>query len=240
VACGSRGPGPASGCCAPPGCHRGSYGEARHPGSASSTRCRSDRPSRSSFDTTRGAGPELIKELLEGWAVGAGAAGGLGEHPLAAGPLEGVDLEVRLLSAVETRAEPRRCPMPLTVSQPHDTAGCATLISDTGCGRPPDRLWWGRGCWRRNPRGLNGWLHRFRTDGESAVEVVGGVLGTVASRAGRAVGAVATRRVAAADRPPDGKARPLDTGLCVADRWRAAAATAAGGPLADGGRARRD
>jgi hypothetical protein len=39
------------------------------------------------------AGAELIKELLEGWAVGAGAAGGLGEHPVAAGELQGVDLE---------------------------------------------------------------------------------------------------------------------------------------------------
>jgi hypothetical protein len=35
--------------------------------------------------------------LLEDRAVGAGAAGGLGEHPVAAGALEGVDLELRLL-----------------------------------------------------------------------------------------------------------------------------------------------
>jgi hypothetical protein len=39
------------------------------------------------------AGAELIKELLEGWAVGAGTAGGLGEHPVAAAELQGVDLE---------------------------------------------------------------------------------------------------------------------------------------------------
>ena len=43
------------------------------------------------------AGAELVQELLEGGAVGAGAAGGLGEHPVAAGTLQGVDLEVGLL-----------------------------------------------------------------------------------------------------------------------------------------------
>ena len=31
------------------------------------------------------AGAQLVQELLEGGAVGAGAAGGLGEHPVAAG-----------------------------------------------------------------------------------------------------------------------------------------------------------
>jgi hypothetical protein len=35
--------------------------------------------------------------LLEHRPVGAGAAGGLGEHPIAAGALEGVDLELGLL-----------------------------------------------------------------------------------------------------------------------------------------------
>jgi hypothetical protein len=39
----------------------------------------------------------LVQDLLEGGAVGAGAAGRLGEHPVAAGTLEGVDLELRLL-----------------------------------------------------------------------------------------------------------------------------------------------
>jgi hypothetical protein len=43
------------------------------------------------------AGAQLVEELLEGGAVGAGAAGGLGEHPIAAGLLQGVDLESRLL-----------------------------------------------------------------------------------------------------------------------------------------------
>jgi hypothetical protein len=43
------------------------------------------------------AQPELVEELLEGGPVGAGAAGGLGEHPIAAGGLQRVDLEVGLL-----------------------------------------------------------------------------------------------------------------------------------------------
>jgi hypothetical protein len=43
------------------------------------------------------AWPELVQELLEGGAVGAGAAGGLGDHPVAAGTLQGVDLELGLL-----------------------------------------------------------------------------------------------------------------------------------------------
>jgi hypothetical protein len=73
--------------------------------------------------------------------------------------------------------------------------------------------------------------------GESAVEVVGAILGTVDPRAGRALAAVAARRVTAADRPPDGQARPLDTGLCAADRWRAAAPTTARSPIADRSRA---
>jgi hypothetical protein len=39
----------------------------------------------------------LVQGLLEGGTAGAGAAGGLGEHSIAAGPLEGVDLELWLL-----------------------------------------------------------------------------------------------------------------------------------------------
>jgi hypothetical protein len=42
-------------------------------------------------------GPQLVKELLEDGAVGAGAAGRLGEHPRAAGGREGVDLQLWLL-----------------------------------------------------------------------------------------------------------------------------------------------
>jgi hypothetical protein len=63
-----------------------------------STRWRNDRPRRSSFQTTRvSPRAELVQELLEGGPVGAGAACGLGEYPVAAGALEGVDLEFRLL-----------------------------------------------------------------------------------------------------------------------------------------------
>ena len=63
-----------------------------------STRCGSERPRRSSFHTTRvSPGPQLVQQLLEDRAVGAGAAGGLGEYPVAAGALEGVDLELGLL-----------------------------------------------------------------------------------------------------------------------------------------------
>jgi hypothetical protein len=40
---------------------------------------------------------QLIEELLEDGTVGAGAAGGLGEHAIAAGVLQGVDLELWLL-----------------------------------------------------------------------------------------------------------------------------------------------
>jgi hypothetical protein len=40
---------------------------------------------------------QLIQELLKGGAVAAGAAGGLGEHPVAASAIQGVDLQVGLL-----------------------------------------------------------------------------------------------------------------------------------------------
>jgi hypothetical protein len=43
------------------------------------------------------AGAELVQELREGGPVGAGAASGFGEDPVAAGALQGVDLEVGLL-----------------------------------------------------------------------------------------------------------------------------------------------
>jgi hypothetical protein len=39
----------------------------------------------------------LVEQLFEGGPVGAGAAGGLGEHPVAAGALQGVDLKLRML-----------------------------------------------------------------------------------------------------------------------------------------------
>jgi hypothetical protein len=43
------------------------------------------------------AGPELVQELSEGGAVGAGAAGGLDKHSVAASSIERVDLELGLL-----------------------------------------------------------------------------------------------------------------------------------------------
>ena len=43
-------------------------------------------------------GTELVQELGEGGPVGAGAAGRLGEHPIAAGRGEGVDLELGVLA----------------------------------------------------------------------------------------------------------------------------------------------
>jgi hypothetical protein len=43
------------------------------------------------------AGAELVQGLLEDRTVSAGATGGLGEDPVAAGTLEGIDLEVWLL-----------------------------------------------------------------------------------------------------------------------------------------------
>jgi hypothetical protein len=50
------------------------------------------------------AGAELVQDLLEDWAVGAGRRWGLGEHSVAAGRREGVDLELGCWSVVETRA----------------------------------------------------------------------------------------------------------------------------------------
>ena len=54
--------------------------------------------------------------------------------------------------------------MPLTVSQPSDTGGCATLISDTGSGRLLSTRKWRSGGYRRtfvsathDDEGVNGW-----------------------------------------------------------------------------------
>ena len=40
---------------------------------------------------------ELVQQLLKDWTVSAGTAGGFGEHPVAAGTLQGIDLQLRLL-----------------------------------------------------------------------------------------------------------------------------------------------
>jgi hypothetical protein len=45
--------------------------------------------------------------------------------------------------------QPSRCPMPLTVAEPCDRAGCATLISETGSGRLLSTLRRGMGGCRR-------------------------------------------------------------------------------------------
>ena len=42
-------------------------------------------------------GAQLVQDLGEDRAVGAGAAGGLNKHPVAAGTFESVDLELRVL-----------------------------------------------------------------------------------------------------------------------------------------------
>ena len=62
---------------------------------------------------------ELVQELLEGGPVGAGAAGGLGEDPVAAGRGEGVDLQVGLLVGGGDAGVAEQ------VSHAHD--GCRTL-----------------------------------------------------------------------------------------------------------------
>jgi hypothetical protein len=78
---------------------------------------------------------QLVQDLLKGGSVGAGAAGGLGEHPVATGALQRVDVELRLLVGGGDAGIASRCPMPVTVAEPCDNAGSATLISDTGIGR---------------------------------------------------------------------------------------------------------
>ena len=72
------------------------------------------------------AGTELVQDLGEGGAVGAGAAGGLGEHSVAAGALEGVDLEVWLLVGGGDAGIAEQMSHCVTVSQPSDSGGCVT------------------------------------------------------------------------------------------------------------------
>jgi hypothetical protein len=81
------------------------------------------------------AGAQLVQDLGEGGPVAAGAAGGLGEHPVAAGSLQGVDLEVGLLPGGGDAGIAEQVSHALTVAEPCDRAGCATLISDTSSGR---------------------------------------------------------------------------------------------------------
>jgi hypothetical protein len=100
---------------------------------------------------------ELVQKLLEGRAVSPGAAGGLSEYPVAAGGGEGVDLEVWLLVGGGDADIAEQVSHGVTVSQPSDSGGCATLISDTGSGhrwRP----------WRRGSGGCHRNV-RFSTPG---------------------------------------------------------------------------
>ena len=98
------------------------------------------------------AGPELVQELLEDRTVAAGAAGGLGEHPVAAGRVEGVDLELGLLVGGGDAGIAEQVSPAGSVTEPCDRAGCATLVSDTGSGRLLSTLRRGSGSCRRNPR----------------------------------------------------------------------------------------
>jgi hypothetical protein len=98
------------------------------------------------------AGAELLEELLEGGPVGAGAAGGLGEDPVAAGALEGVDLEVWLLVGGGDAGVAEQVTMPMTVAEPCDRSGCATLICGHGLWTPASGLVAGSGGGCRNDR----------------------------------------------------------------------------------------
>jgi hypothetical protein len=71
-------------------------------------------------------GTQLVQQLLQGGAVGAGAAGGLGEHPVAARRSEGVDLELGVLVGGGDPSVAEEMTHTGTVSQPSDTGGCAT------------------------------------------------------------------------------------------------------------------
>src|SRR5512133_431869 len=81
------------------------------------------------------AGAQLVQDLLEDRAVAAGAAGGFGKHPVAAGLLQGVDLELGVLVGGRDPGVTKQMSHGGTVAQPCDSGGCATLISDTSSGR---------------------------------------------------------------------------------------------------------
>jgi hypothetical protein len=74
-----------------------------------------------------------------GGAVAAGAAGGLGEHPIAAGALEGVDLELGLLVGGGRRWRSQAGVPCRERRRTLGRVGCATLISDTGSGHVEGR-----------------------------------------------------------------------------------------------------
>jgi hypothetical protein len=76
-------------------------------------------------------GPRLVQQLLLGRAVGTGAAGRLGEHPVAGGSGQGVDLEVGLLVGGGDAGKPSRCPME---GPSHNTLTPAVVQVDFGHG----------------------------------------------------------------------------------------------------------
>jgi hypothetical protein len=80
--------------------------------------------------------PQLVQDLGESGSVGAGAAGSLGEHPIAAGLLQGVDLELGVLVGGGDAGIAEQVSHGGSVAEPCDRGGCATLISDTSSGRP--------------------------------------------------------------------------------------------------------
>jgi hypothetical protein len=69
------------------------------------------------------AGPQLVQQLLKGRAVAAGAAGSLGEHPVAAGTLERVDLEWGVLVGGGDPGVAEQVSHARSVPQPRDRAG---------------------------------------------------------------------------------------------------------------------
>src|SRR5215207_7634234 len=101
-----------------------------------STRCRRERPRRVQSPDDQGVvGAQLVEELAVAGAVTAGAAGGLGGCPIAAGALQGVDLELGLLAGGGCAGVAKQVSHAGSVAEPGDRVGFATLVSDTGSGR---------------------------------------------------------------------------------------------------------
>jgi hypothetical protein len=130
--------------------------------------------------------------------------------------------------------------MPMTVAEPSDSDGCATLIADTGSGRALGGWWRGRRAVAETTLVSRGGCITSALTDWSAVEVVGAVLGAVSTRAGRGVGTVAAGSIAAADRSPAGQAGAVGAGVCAAERRRAAPSPAPGAAVAQHGRTRGD
>jgi hypothetical protein len=87
-----------------------------------------------------------------GETVAAGAAGGLSEHLIAAGALQGVDLELGLLVGGGDTGIAKQVSHAGSVAEPCGRVGCATLISDTGSGHVEGPWPGGCGSCRKNER----------------------------------------------------------------------------------------